>query len=63
MPCAHLLCAFATVLKPGGAKGLGELPMDGPASALLNGVQHALGLVPRQVPLTPEVLMDLVEGA
>ncbi len=48
---------------PGGAKGLGELPMDGPASALLNGVQHALGLVPRQVPLTPEVLMDLVEGA
>ena len=48
---------------PGGAKGLGELPMDGPAPAILNGVQHALGIAPRQVPLTPEVLMDLVEGA
>jgi CO/xanthine dehydrogenase Mo-binding subunit len=47
---------------PGGAKGLGELPMDGPAPALLNAVQHALGVVPRQVPMTPEVLMDLVEG-
>ncbi len=48
---------------PGGAKGLGELPMDGPAPAILNGVQQALRLTPRQVPLTPEALMELVEGA
>ena len=48
---------------PGGAKGLGELPMDGPAPAILNAVQHALQIAPRQVPMTPEVLMDLVEGA
>ena len=47
---------------PGGAKGLGELPMDGPAPAILNAVQHALQIAPRQVPMTPEVLMDLVEG-
>ena len=47
---------------PGGAKGIGELPMDGPAPALLNAVQHALQITPRQVPMTPEVLMDLVEG-
>jgi CO/xanthine dehydrogenase Mo-binding subunit len=48
---------------PGGAKGLGELPMDGPAPAILNAVQHALRVAPRQVPMTPEVLMELVEGA
>jgi CO/xanthine dehydrogenase Mo-binding subunit len=48
---------------PGGAKGLGELPMNGPAPAILNGIQHALGITPRQAPLTPEVLMSLVEGA
>jgi CO/xanthine dehydrogenase Mo-binding subunit len=47
---------------PGGAKGLGELPMNGPAPAILNGVQHALGIMPRQAPMTPEVLMALVEG-
>ena len=48
---------------PGGAKGIGELPMDGPAPAILNAVQQALHITPRQVPMTPEVLMDLVEGA
>ena len=48
---------------PGGAKGLGELPMDGPAPAILNAVEHALQVAPRQVPMTPEVLMELVEGA
>ena len=52
---------------PGGAKGIGELPMDGPAPAILNAVQQAVGFVPREIPLTPERLMDLmhetVEGA
>lgn len=47
---------------PGGAKGIGELPMDGPAPAILNAVQAALGVVPRQIPLTPERLLELVEG-
>jgi CO/xanthine dehydrogenase Mo-binding subunit len=47
---------------PGGAKGIGELPMDGPAPAILNAVQQALGVVPREIPLTPERLMDLVDG-
>jgi CO/xanthine dehydrogenase Mo-binding subunit len=49
-------------LGPGGAKGLGELPMDGPAPALLNAVQDALGNTkPREIPLTPERLMELLE--
>jgi CO/xanthine dehydrogenase Mo-binding subunit len=47
---------------PGGAKGIGELPMDGPAPAILNAVQDALGLVPREIPLSPERLMDLIDG-
>jgi CO/xanthine dehydrogenase Mo-binding subunit len=49
---------------PGGAKGLGELPMDGPAPAVLNAVQNALGIIDlREVPLTPERLLDAVEAS
>ena len=48
---------------PGGAKGIGELPMDGAAPAILNAVHHATGISARRIPLTPEVLMDLTEAA
>jgi CO/xanthine dehydrogenase Mo-binding subunit len=44
---------------PAGAKGIGELPMDGPAPAIFNAVHHATGLDVRQLPLTPEVLSDV----
>jgi CO/xanthine dehydrogenase Mo-binding subunit len=47
---------------PAGAKGIGELPMDGPAPAILNAVEHATGVSLAQVPLTPEALMDALEG-
>ena len=47
---------------PGGAKGIGELPMDGPAPAILNAVAHATGADPRAVPMTPESLMALMES-
>src|SRR4051812_6282165 len=40
---------------PFGAKGLGELPMDGPGPAVVNALRH-LGLDLRQVPATPEVI-------
>jgi CO/xanthine dehydrogenase Mo-binding subunit len=46
---------------PSGAKGIGELPMDGPAPAILNAVAHATGADPRAIPLTPEALMALLE--
>jgi CO/xanthine dehydrogenase Mo-binding subunit len=46
---------------PGGAKGIGELPMDGPAPAIFNAVANATGLDLRQLPLTPERLMALME--
>ncbi|HEX8286313.1 MAG TPA: xanthine dehydrogenase family protein molybdopterin-binding subunit [Pyrinomonadaceae bacterium] len=46
---------------PGGAKGIGELPMDGPAPAILNAVEHATGLSLDHVPLTPEALMEALD--
>ncbi len=42
-----------------GAKGLGELPMDGPAPAILNAVAAATGADPCTIPLTPERLMEI----
>jgi CO/xanthine dehydrogenase Mo-binding subunit len=43
---------------PGGAKGIGELPMDGPAPALLNALEGALGALRLdEVPMTPERLL------
>ena len=48
---------------PAGAKGIGELPMDGPAPAILNAIAHATGADPRVIPLVPEALMVLLEPA
>jgi CO/xanthine dehydrogenase Mo-binding subunit len=41
---------------PYGAKGLGELPMDGPAPAVVNAIRH-LGLDLRSIPAIPETLL------
>lgn len=42
---------------PSGAKGIGELPMDGPAPAIVNAVRNALGGVPfTKIPATPEAV-------
>jgi CO/xanthine dehydrogenase Mo-binding subunit len=41
---------------PFGAKGVGELPMDGPAPAIVNALRHA-GYDIRAIPATPERLM------
>jgi CO/xanthine dehydrogenase Mo-binding subunit len=45
-----------------GAKGIGELPMDGPAPAILNAVVDALGVSFDSVPLLPEDIMDGLAG-
>lgn len=42
---------------PGGAKGIGELPMDGGAPAIVNAIEHATGKSFNHVPLMPESLM------
>ena len=43
---------------PLGAKGIGELPIDGPAPAVLNAIENALGLAVNEIPLLPEMLME-----
>jgi CO/xanthine dehydrogenase Mo-binding subunit len=39
-----------------GAKGIGELPMDGPAPAIVNAVSHATGEDFKAIPLLPEAI-------
>jgi CO/xanthine dehydrogenase Mo-binding subunit len=48
---------------PHGAKGIGELPMDGPAPAILNAIQDATGVSLARVPATPEVIFGAMEEA
>jgi CO/xanthine dehydrogenase Mo-binding subunit len=43
---------------PFGAKGVGELPIDGPAPAIVNAIRH-LGLDVRELPATPEAIMGV----
>jgi CO/xanthine dehydrogenase Mo-binding subunit len=49
---------------PFGAKGLGELPMDGPAPAIVNAIR-SLGVDVREIPALPEVLarQPAIEGS
>ena len=47
---------------PGGAKGIGELPMDGVAPAVANAIEHAAGVDVRRLPMTPEALMEAIEA-
>jgi hypothetical protein len=45
---------------PFGAKGLGELPFNGPAPAIVNALRH-LGLDVREIPVLPEHVMEAAE--
>ena len=49
IPCHH--GAF-------GAKGIGELPMDGPAPAILNAIEDATGVAFCEIPLLPEDIFE-----
>jgi CO/xanthine dehydrogenase Mo-binding subunit len=46
-----------------GAKGIGELPMDGPAPAIVNAIDDALGIPFDRVPLLPENIFDAMASA
>ncbi len=48
-PCHH---------GPSGAKGIGELPMDGPAPAILNAIEQATGIAFTEIPLLPEDIFE-----
>jgi CO/xanthine dehydrogenase Mo-binding subunit len=45
-----------------GAKGIGELPMDGPAPAIINAVEDAIGISFRYVPLMPEDILEALHS-
>jgi CO/xanthine dehydrogenase Mo-binding subunit len=46
-----------------GAKGIGELPMDGPAPAIVNAIEDAVGTRFDSVPLLPEDIFEAVCAA
>jgi CO/xanthine dehydrogenase Mo-binding subunit len=48
---------------PAGAKGIGELPMDGAAPAILNAIENATGRSFTHIPLMPEDLMGQLGDA
>ncbi|WP_353063436.1 xanthine dehydrogenase family protein molybdopterin-binding subunit [Tunturibacter psychrotolerans] len=59
LPSIHV--SFEEVPSPHGAygaKGIGELPMDGPAPAILNAIEHATGLAFNEIPLLPEDIFE-----
>jgi CO/xanthine dehydrogenase Mo-binding subunit len=41
-----------------GAKGIGELPMDGPAPAIANAIEEALGVPIDSIPVLPEDIFE-----
>ena len=58
-PPLHVeLLEFPYAHGPSGAKGLGELPMNGLAPALRNALRHALGVGIDRLPATPERILD-----
>jgi CO/xanthine dehydrogenase Mo-binding subunit len=46
---------------PHGAKGVGELPMDAPAPAIVEAIAHATGVRVAEIPVTPERLRRALE--
>lgn len=47
---------------PFGAKGIGEIPMDGPAAAVAQALENALGVVLDELPMTPERVLAATEA-
>jgi CO/xanthine dehydrogenase Mo-binding subunit len=47
---------------PAGAKGIGELPLDGTAPAIANAIADATGADIRRIPITPETLLEILES-
>jgi CO/xanthine dehydrogenase Mo-binding subunit len=43
-----------------GAKGIGELPHDGPAPAIVNAIKDATGVSFHAIPLLPEDLFPVL---
>jgi CO/xanthine dehydrogenase Mo-binding subunit len=50
-------------LGPHGAKGVGEIPMDGPAAAVAGAIEDALGVAMDELPMLPERIAAAVAAA
>ncbi len=62
LPPIHVHFAeVPSVHGPGGAKGIGELPMDGPAPAILNAIANATGISFQSIPLLPEDVFEMMQ--
>jgi len=48
---------------PAGAKGIGELPLDGTAPAIAAAIENATGICVRHIPATPEDLLEALDAA
>ncbi|MCH7985074.1 MAG: xanthine dehydrogenase family protein [Acidobacteria bacterium] len=48
---------------PGGAKGIGELPLDGTAPAIVNAIENATGIGFDHLPVLPEALLEALEAS
>jgi CO/xanthine dehydrogenase Mo-binding subunit len=59
-PIATVLLEHPYRYGPYGAKGVGEMPIDGPAPAVVNAIRHA-GYDIRAIPVTPERLMTAAQ--
>jgi CO/xanthine dehydrogenase Mo-binding subunit len=53
-----ILLENPTTQGPFGAKGVGELPMDGGAPALLQAIENATGISLASIPATPERILE-----
>lgn len=51
--------SFPSEMGPRGAKGIGELPLDGTAPAILSAIENATGLFPTHIPFLPEDFFQL----
>lgn len=59
MPPVHVLFEeIPSVHGAFGAKGIGELPMDGPAPAILNAIRNAIGIEFDAIPLLSEDIFE-----
>ena len=59
LPAIHVHFAeVPSIHGPSGAKGIGELPMDGPAPAILNAIENATGVSFTTIPLLPEDIFE-----
>lgn len=47
---------------PHGLKGVGEVGLNGPAPAIAAAVEQAVGVRPRELPMTPERILKLLSG-